>query len=51
MDITTTFAILSSTPVGPVWNIRIIISLIIIASSIPYYIFEKKFSIKKGQTD
>ena len=51
MDITTTFAILSSTPVGLVWNIQIIMSLIIIASSIPYYIFEKKFSIKKDQTD
>ena len=34
MDISTTFTILSSTPVGPVWNIRIVTSLIIIASSI-----------------
>jgi copper transport protein len=50
MDISTTFTILSSTPVGPVWNIRIVTSLIIIASSLLYYIFEKKSSIKKGQT-
>jgi copper transport protein len=51
IDINTTFTILSSTPVGPVWNIRVITSLIIIASSIMYYILEKKFSVKKGQTD
>ena len=51
IDISTTFTILSSTPVGPVWNIRVITSLIIIASSITCYIFEKKSSIKKGQTD
>jgi hypothetical protein len=38
MDISTTFTILSSTPVGPVWNIRVITSLIIIASSILYYL-------------
>jgi putative copper export protein len=50
MDISTTFTILSSTPVGPVWNIRIVTSLIIIASSLLYYIFEKKSSIKKGLT-
>ena len=50
MDISTTFTILSSTPVGPVWNIRVITSLIIIASSIIYYIFEKRSFIKKGQT-
>ena len=49
IDISTTFTILSSTPVGPVWNIRVITSLIITASSITYYIFEKKFSLKKGQ--
>ena len=46
IDISTTFTILSSTPVGPVWNIRVVTSLIIIASSIIYYIFEKKSSIK-----
>ena len=33
IDVSTTFTILSSTPVGPVWNIRVITSLIIIASS------------------
>ena len=49
MDINTTLTILSSTPVGPVWNIRVVTSLIIIASSIFYYISEKKFSTKKGQ--
>jgi copper transport protein len=47
MDAGTTFTILSSTPVGPVWNIRVITSLIIIASSILYYIFEKKSSTKR----
>ena len=46
IDISTTFTILSSTPVGPVWNIRVVTSLIIIASSIIYYIFEKKSFIK-----
>jgi putative copper export protein len=51
IDISTTITILSSTPVGPVWNIRVITSLIIIASSIAYYICGKKFSVKKGQTD
>jgi putative copper export protein len=50
MDLSTTFTILSATPVGPVWNIRVMTSLIIIASSILYYIFEKKSSTKKGQT-
>ena len=49
MDINTTLTILSSTPIGPVWNIRVVTSLIIIASSIFYYISEKKFSTKKGQ--
>jgi copper transport protein len=49
LDVSTTFTILSSTPVGPVWNIRVITSLIIIASSITYYICGKKFSVKKGQ--
>jgi copper transport protein len=49
IDVSTTFTILSSTPVGPVWNIRVITSLIIIGSSIAYYICGKKFSIKKGQ--
>jgi putative copper export protein len=51
MDISTTFTILSSTPVGSVWNIRIKTSLIIIASSILYCLFEKKSFIKKGQID
>jgi putative copper export protein len=46
IDISTTLTILSSTPLGPVWNIRVVTSLIIIASSIIYYIFEKKSSIK-----
>jgi copper transport protein len=50
MDITTTFNILSSTPVGPVWNMRVITSLVIIATSILYYIFEKKYIMKKQQT-
>jgi uncharacterized membrane protein len=50
MDIATTFNILSSTPVGPVWNIRVITSLIIIASSILYYILEKRSLIKRRQT-
>jgi copper transport protein len=49
IDVNTTFIILSSTPVGPVWNIRVVSSLIIIASSIAYYICEKKFSVKKDQ--
>jgi copper transport protein len=47
-DIGTTFTILSATPLGPVWNLRVITSMIIIASSILYYIFEKKTSTKKG---
>ena len=51
MDPSTTFTILSATPVGPVWNIRVITSLIIIASSILYYILEKKFYTKKDQAD
>jgi copper transport protein len=50
IDVNTTFTILSSTPVGPVWNIRVITSLIIIASSLAYYICGKKFSVKKDQT-
>jgi copper transport protein len=41
IDLGTTFTILSATPVGPVLNIRVITSLIIIISSILYYIFEK----------
>lgn len=49
MDISTTFTILSATPVGPVWNIRIVTSLIIIASSLFYYISERKSSAKKSQ--
>jgi copper transport protein len=47
VDIATTFTILLSTPVGPVWNIRVITSLIIIACSIIYYTFEKKSVMKK----
>jgi copper transport protein len=50
MDIATTFTILSSTPVGPVWNVRVITSLIIIASSILYYLFEKKSFVKRCKT-
>jgi copper transport protein len=50
MDIATTFNILSSTPVGPVWNIRVITSLIIIASSMLYYILEKRSLVKRYQT-
>lgn len=46
IDVSTTFTILSSTPVGPVWNIRVITSLIIIASSLAYYICGKKFSVR-----
>ena len=49
MDMNTTFTILSSTPVGPVWDIRVITSLIIITSSILYYIFEKRNLQKKNQ--
>jgi copper transport protein len=49
IDVSTTFTILSSTPVGPVWNIRVTTSLIIIASTIAYYICGKRFSVKKGQ--
>jgi copper transport protein len=51
MDINTTFTILSSTPVGPVWNVRVVTSLIIIASSILFYIFDKKSPVKRGQID
>ncbi|HTH22263.1 MAG TPA: CopD family protein, partial [Nitrososphaeraceae archaeon] len=49
MDMNTTFTILSSTPVGPVWDIRVITSLIIITSSILYYIFEKSNLQKQNQ--
>ena len=42
LDVITTFTILTSTPVGPVWILRIVTSSIIVASSILYYIFEKK---------
>jgi copper transport protein len=42
LDVTTTFTILTSTPVGPVWILRIVTSSIIVASSILYYILEKK---------
>jgi putative copper export protein len=47
IDVATTFTILSSTPIGPVWNLRIITSLIVIVCSILYYILEKKSVIKK----
>jgi copper transport protein len=46
LDIATTFTILISTPVGPVWILRIVTSSIIVISSILYYILEKK-KIKK----
>ena len=42
LDIATTFTILISTPVGPVWILRIVTSSIIVVSSILYYILEKK---------
>jgi putative copper export protein len=42
LDVSTTFTILTSTPVGPVWISRIVTSSIIVASSILYYILEKK---------
>ena len=42
LDVITTFTILTSTPVGPVWILRIVTSSIIVASSILYYILEKK---------
>jgi copper transport protein len=42
LDVSTTFTILTSTPVGPVWILRIVTSSIIVASSILYYILEKK---------
>jgi copper transport protein len=41
LDVTTTFMILTSTPVGPVWILRVVTSSIIVASSILYYILEK----------
>ena len=42
LDVSTTFTILTSTSVGPVWILRIITSSIIVISSILYYILEKK---------
>jgi copper transport protein len=42
IDVPTTFTILYSTPIGPVWNLRVITSSIIIVSSILYYLVEKK---------
>ena len=42
LDVNTTFTILTSTSVGPVWILRIITSSIIVISSILYYIIEKK---------
>jgi copper transport protein len=47
IDVATTFTILSSTPVGPVWNLRVITSLIVIVCSILYYTLEKKSVVKK----
>ena len=49
-DINTTLPILSTTPVGLVWNIRVVTSLIIIASSILYYLCEK-WSSPKARRD
>ena len=46
LDVTTTFTILSSTPIGPVWNLRVVTSLVIIVSSSLYYILERKSIIK-----
>jgi copper transport protein len=42
IDVVTTFNIISSTPIGPVWNVRVITSLVIIVSSCLYYILERK---------
>ena len=42
LDVSTTFTILTTTSVGPVWILRIITSSIIVVSSILYYILEKK---------
>ena len=42
LDVDTTFTILTTTSVGPVWILRIITSSIIVVSSILYYILEKK---------
>ena len=42
LDLSTTFTILTSTSVGPVWILRIITSSIIVVSSVLYYILEKK---------
>jgi putative copper export protein len=38
---------LSSTPIGPVWNLRVVTSLVIIVSSSLYYILERKSLIKE----
>jgi copper transport protein len=42
LDVSTTFTILTSSPVGPVWILRIITSSIIVISTILYYILQKK---------
>ena len=46
IDVVTTFNIISSTPIGPVWNVRVITSLVIIVSSCLYYILERKCLMK-----
>jgi putative copper export protein len=38
---------LYSTPIGPVWNLRVITSSVIIVSSILYYLVEKKRLMNK----
>ena len=47
IDVATTFTILYSTPIGPVWNLRVITSSVIIVSSILYYLVEKKRLMNK----
>ena len=47
IDVATTFTILNSTPIGPVWNLRVITSSVIIVSSILYYLVEKKHLMNK----
>jgi copper transport protein len=42
LDVSTTFTILTSSSVGPVWTLRIITSSIIVISTILYYILQKK---------
>jgi putative copper export protein len=47
IDVATTFTILYSTPIGPVWDLRVITSSVIIVSSILYYLVEKKRLMNK----